>query len=131
MDNIRSLLHCFIHKIPVVFSQRHGKSGAQTLILFPTKPSLFTTAFGNFSSKVMIDLLQNFSHVVLMHQVPLLRIYDNDKPESLACDEDAERVECGLKMSVLIPNIISICFTQPATVDLATALCGFMKLTNN
>ena len=128
MDNIRSLLHCFIHKIPVVFSQRHGKSGAQTLILLPTKPSLFTTAFGNFSSKVMIDLLQNFSHVVLMHQVPLLRIYDNDKPESLACDEDAERVECGLEMSALMPDIISICFTQPATVDLAIALCGFMKL---
>ena len=31
-------------------------------------------------------------------------------------------------MSVLMPDIISICFTQRATVDLATALCGFMKL---
>ena len=61
----------------------------------------------------------------------LLRISDNDKPESLACDEDAERVECGLKMSVLMPDIISICFNQPATVNLAIALRGFMKLTNN
>ena len=51
--------------------------------------------------------------------------------ESLACDEDAERVECDLKMSVLMPAIINICFTQSETVDLATALCGFMKLTNN
>ena len=34
-------------------------------------------------------------------------------------------------MSVLMPDIISICFTQPAAVDLATALCGFTKLTNN
>ena len=63
-----------------------------------------------------------------MHQVPLLRIYDNDKPESFACDEDAEWVECGLEMSALMPDIISICFTQPATLDLAIALCGFMKL---
>ena len=61
-----------------------------------------------------------------------LRISDNDKPESLTCDEDPERVECGLETSVLMPNIIiSICFTLPATVDLATALCGFMKLNNN
>ena len=30
-----------------------------------------------------------------------------------------------------MPDIISTCFTQPSTVDLATALCGFMKLTNN
>ena len=67
----------------------------------------------------------------LLDQDPLLRISDNDKPESLACDEDAERVECGLKMSVLMPDIISICFTQPATVDLATLLCGFIRLTNN
>ena len=66
-----------------------------------------------------------------MNQDLLLRITDNDKPESLACDEDKERVECGLNMSLLTPDIISICFTQPATVDLATALCGFMKLTNN
>ena len=66
-----------------------------------------------------------------MDHDPLLRISDNDKPESLSCDEDAERVECGLKMSVLMPDIISICFTQPATVDLSTALCGFMKLTDN
>ena len=51
--------------------------------------------------------------------------------ERLACDEDAEWVECGLKMSVLMPDIINICFTQPATVDLATALWGLMKLTNN
>ena len=35
--------------------------------------------------------------------------------ESLACDEDAERVECDLKMSVLMPAIISICFTQSET----------------
>ena len=48
-----------------------------------------------------------------------------------ACDEDAERVECGLKMSILMPDIISICFTQPATVDLATALCGCMKPKTN
>ena len=27
-----------------------------------------------------------------------------------------------------MPNIISICFTQPATVDLATALCGIIKV---
>ena len=40
-------------------------------------------------------------------------------------------VECGLKMSVLMPDIIGICFTQPASVDLATALCDFMKLANN
>ena len=61
-----------------------------------------------------------------------LRISDNDKPESLACDEDPELVECGLETSVLMPNIIiSISFTLPATVDLATALCGFMKLNNN
>ena len=66
-----------------------------------------------------------------MVQDPLLRIFVNDKPESLACDEDIERVECGLKMLVLIPDIISICFTQPATVDWATALCAFMKLTSN
>ena len=61
-----------------------------------------------------------------MDQDHLLRISDNNKPESFACDEDAERVERGLKMSVLMPDIISISFTQPAT-----ALCGFMKLTNN
>ena len=79
----------------------------------------------------MISLLQNFSNVVLLDQDPLLRVSDNDKPESLAYDEDAERVECGFKMSVLMADIISICFTEPATVDLATALCGFMKLTNN
>ena len=66
-----------------------------------------------------------------MDQDPLLRVSDNDKSESLACDEDAERVEWGLTMSVLMPDIISICFTQPATVDLATALFGFMKLSNN
>ena len=76
-------------------------------------------------------MLQNFSHVVLLDQDHLLRISDNDKPESFACDEDAERVERGFKMSVLMPDIISISFTQPATVDLTTALCGFMKLTNN
>ena len=29
-----------------------------------------------------------------------------------------------------MPDII-ICFTQPGTLDFATALCGFMKLTNN
>ena len=45
--------------------------------------------------------------------------------------EDAERVECRLKMSVLIPDIIIICFPQAAALDLATALCGFMKLTNS
>ena len=66
-----------------------------------------------------------------MDQDPLLRISDNDKPESLACDEDAEQGECGFKMSVLMPDIISVCFTQPATVDLATELSGFMKLNNN
>ena len=65
-----------------------------------------------------------------MDQDPLLRISHNDKPEGLACVEDAEQVECGLKKSVLIPGIISICLTQPTT-DLATALCGFMKLANN
>ena len=67
----------------------------------------------------------------MLDQDSLLRISDNDKPESLACNEDAERVECGFKKSVLIPHIITTCFAQPATVDLATALCGFMKLTNN
>lgn len=46
------------------------------------------------------------------------------------CDENAERVECGRKMSVLMPDS-RICFAQPTTVDLAPALCGFMKLTNN
>ena len=67
-----------------------------------------------------------------MDQDPLLMISGNDKPESLACDEDNERVKCVLKMSVLIPDIISICFTQhAATVDLGTTLCGFMKLTND
>ena len=66
-----------------------------------------------------------------MDQDLLLRISDNDKPESLTCDEDAERGKCCLKMSVLMPKIISICFTQPATVDLTTGSCGFMKLTNN
>ena len=66
-----------------------------------------------------------------MDQNPLLKISDNDKPESLVCDVDAERVECGLKMLVLMTDVISICFTQPATVDLATALCGFIILTNN
>ena len=30
-----------------------------------------------------------------------------------------------------MPDIISISFTQSATVDLATELCGFMKVTNN
>ena len=69
-----------------------------------------------------------------MDQDPLLKISDNDKPGSLACDENAEQVECELKMLVLIsimPDIISICFTQPATKDLAVALCCFKKLTNN
>ena len=66
-----------------------------------------------------------------MDQDRLLRISDTDKPERLASDEDPERVECGSKMQVLMPDIVSICFTQPATVDLTTALCGFMKLTNN
>ena len=42
-----------------------------------------------------------------------------------------QRVKCDLNMSVLMPDIISICLTQPATMDLATTLCGFMKLTNN
>ena len=65
-----------------------------------------------------------------MDQDPLFRISDNDKPESLACDEDAEPVDCGLKMSALMSPIISICFTQAATVDLATALCRLMELTN-
>ena len=27
-----------------------------------------------------------------------------------------------------MPDIISICFIQPATVDLATALCGIIKV---
>ena len=67
------------------------------------------------------------SNVVLLDQDPLLRKSDNDKPECFSCEEDAERVECGLKMSVLMPDIINICFTQPATVDLVTALRGFMK----
>ena len=67
----------------------------------------------------------------MLDQDPLLRISGNDDLESLACDEEAERVECCLKMSVLMPDIINICFTQPATVDLVTALFGFMKLTNN
>ena len=66
-----------------------------------------------------------------MQQDPLLRISENDKPERFACDKDAERTECNLKMSVLMPGIISICFIQLATVDLATASCSFMKLTNN
>ena len=60
-----------------------------------------------------------------------LRISNNDNPESLACDEGVEKREYGLKMSVLMPDIISICFIQPATLDLATALCGFMMLTND
>ena len=60
-----------------------------------------------------------------------LTVSDNDKPENLACDEDAEKKERGPEMSVLMPDIISICFTQPATVDLATALCDFMILTNS
>ena len=66
-----------------------------------------------------------------MYHDPPLRISDNDKLESLACDKDAERVECGLKMSVLMPDVISICFTQPATVNLVTVSCGFVKLTND
>ena len=37
-------------------------------------------------------------------------------------------MEYGLKMSILMPDIISIFFTQPATVDLATTLRGVMKL---
>ena len=56
---------------------------------------------------------------------------NNDNPESLACDEGVEKREYGLKMSVLMPDIISICFIQPATLDLATAFCGFMMLTND
>ena len=64
-----------------------------------------------------------------MDQDPHLRISDNDKQETLACEEKAERVERGLKRSVLMPDIISIYFTHPPTVDLATALCGSMKLT--
>ena len=38
-----------------------------------------------------------FSHVVLLEQDPLLRISDNDKPESLACDEYAERIGMWFK----------------------------------
>ena len=65
-----------------------------------------------------------------MDQDPLLRVSDNDKPGSR--DEDAERVECSLKISNrYFSYLVSICFTQPATADLATALYGFMKLTNN
>ena len=30
-----------------------------------------------------------------------------------------------------MPDIISICFIQPATLDLATVLCGFIMLTND
>ena len=75
-----------------------------------------------FKSQDRLAVRIDYSHVVLLDQDPLLRISENDKPESLACDENAERVECGLKMSVLMPDIISISFTQPATVDLATAL---------
>ena len=37
-------------------------------------------------------------------------------------------MECGLKMPILMPDIISICFTQTATVDVATTLRGVMKL---
>ena len=68
-----------------------------------------------------------------MDQDPLIKtkISDSDKPESLACDEDTEWVKCDFQMSVLTLDIISICFTQPATVGLTTALCGFMKLTKN
>ena len=66
-----------------------------------------------------------------MDQDLFLRVSDNDKPESLAYDEDAEKVECGFKMSALMADIISTCVTDPATVDLATALCGFIELTNN
>ena len=44
------------------------------------------------------------------------KISNNDKPESFAYDEDAERVECGLKMSILMPGIVSSYFTQPATM---------------
>ena len=87
----------------VAFSQRHGN-----IKVDPRPPS---------SSS-----LQS-----LPNSQQLSEISDNDKLEILACDEDAERVECDFKMSVLIPDIISICFTQPATVDLATALCGFME----
>ena len=42
------------------------------------------------------------AHVVLLDQDPLLRISDNDKLESLACNEDTKRVECGFKMSGII-----------------------------
>ena len=64
-----------------------------------------------------------------MNQDPPLRVSDNDKPENLACDEDTEHVECDLKTPVLIPGIINICFTQHASVDLATTM-WFYK-TNN
>ena len=68
--------------------------------------------------------------LVVLDQDPLLRISDNNKPDRLAWVEYAEGVECVFKLPVLTPDIISICFIQPATADLTTALSGF-KWCNN
>ena len=82
-------------------------------------------------SEVMIDLFWNLGHEVFLDLNPLLRISENDKPENLASDEDAYRVEWVLKLVALMQDLISIYFTQPAKVDVAAALCDFTKLTNN
>ena len=73
----------------------------------------------------------NPSYVVLLGQDPLSGISDNDKPEKFPCNEDGEGVKCRIKVSVLIPTIVSICFNQLVTLELTTELCGFMKLINN
>lgn len=82
-------------------------------------------------SEVMIGLFWNLGHEVFLDLNPPLRISENDKPENLASDEDAYRVEWVLKLVALMQDLISIYFTQPAKVDVAAALCDFTKLTNN
>ena len=113
-----------------VFSQRHDNVRVEPHPLL-YKTLIIHNSFLKSFVKIHDSLVVKPLPLVVLDQDPLLRICNNNKPDSLAWFEDAEGVECVFKMPVLTPDIISICFIQPATADLTTALSGFVKLSNN
>ena len=54
-----------------------------------------------------------------------------ETPVTSAFEDDAARVECALKTSVLIPAIARTCPNHLETVDGDTGLCGLIWLTRN